>query len=347
MIRLWNNKELSPVNDKDIQSLKSFLKKYGGNHVSHLSFLKDKEFFWDPQRKVLILYKRIGKKLFVLGDPLGDPLFFYEGIKQFITYSQKNGCNVFFYQVSQQFIPHYLETGYRVIKIGEEAIVNLHHFSLRGKSKGNLRTALNKLNRSGYSFQIMEPPYSEKTIAQLRSISQQWLGSRQEKSFSVAFFSEDYISHFPLGIITDPNGDIVAFATLATNYRKKISIDLMRKTPHSPNGTMEALFVHIFKWAKEKDFEQCSLGMAPLTNVGTDANASYYEKLLHFIYEKSNKRYNFKGLKRFKDKFACTWEPKYIAYHSSFLPLTFIQLLTLIHQQPNEGHYDEMIEETV
>jgi phosphatidylglycerol lysyltransferase len=41
--------------------------------------------------------------------------------------------------------------------------------------------------------------------------------------------------------------------------------------------------------------------------------------------------YNFKGLKEFKSKFASRWEPKYLAYKKTFLPVTILQLLFLIN----------------
>jgi phosphatidylglycerol lysyltransferase len=41
--------------------------------------------------------------------------------------------------------------------------------------------------------------------------------------------------------------------SIATDYKKSITIDLMRKLADSPHGTMDVLFIHIFKWAKEKN----------------------------------------------------------------------------------------------
>ncbi|MFS0638820.1 phosphatidylglycerol lysyltransferase domain-containing protein [Mesobacillus foraminis] len=93
----------------------------------------------------------------------------------------------------------------------------------------------------------------------------------------------------------------------------------MRKSSHSPHGTMDVLFIHIFNWAKEKGYHTCSLGMAPLSNVGKCKHSFLSEKLIRLAYLHGNSLYKFKGLKEFKSKFACTWEPKYLAYKTTFL----------------------------
>jgi phosphatidylglycerol lysyltransferase len=97
---------------------------------------------------------------------------------------------------------------------------------------------------------------------------------------------------------------------------------------------MDVLFIHIFEWAKAKGYETCSLGMAPLANVGDNKFSFKSEKLIRLAFLHGNSFYNFKGLKEFKGKFACTWEPKYLAYKTTFLPITIVELLFLINHQP-------------
>lgn len=312
----------------------SFLQENGGNHVSHLILLGDKDVFWASERKVLIVYKRIANKLVVLGDPIGDETYFSSAIKEFYEYSENRGCQPIFYQISPRLMHYYHESGYRFLKLGEEGIVNLQNFTLEGKQAAKLRTSFNKFTRNACTFSVIHPPYSDKLLSELKMISDKWLGNQKEKGFSVVSFSEEYVSCFPLALLCDHEGNSIAFATLASDYKKSISIDLMRKDANSPNGTMDVLFIHILNWAKDKGYATCSLGMAPLSNVGNCRHSFISEKLLGLAYHHGNSLYNFKGLKEFKGKFACTWEPKYLAYKNNFLPAIFIQLLLLINRPP-------------
>ncbi|TKC14731.1 phosphatidylglycerol lysyltransferase domain-containing protein [Robertmurraya kyonggiensis] len=74
----------------------------------------------------------------------------------------------------------------------------------------------------------------------------------------------------------------------------------MRKYSDSPHGTMDVLFIHILNWAKNDGYQTCSLGMTPLSNVGSCKHSFTGEKIIRFAYLYGNSMYNFKGLKEFK-----------------------------------------------
>ncbi|MFJ5762010.1 phosphatidylglycerol lysyltransferase domain-containing protein [Neobacillus sp. NPDC093182] len=336
LIKLKSKNRFTPGNiDSQLDRVIAFLEENGGNHISHLILLQDKDVYWAAEENVLIVYKRIGNKIVVLGDPIGPESLIPRSIKEFQEYSVSKGLKPIFYQISPRFMHLYHDTGYRFLKLGEEAIVNLPNFSIEGKQGAKLRTRVNKFTRNSYTFSVIMPPYSKAVLSELKGISDAWLGNQKEKGFSVVSFSEEYVSCFPVALLKDPEGEILAFATLASDHKKSITIDLMRKLPDSPHGTMDVLFIHIFKWAKENGYQNCSLGMAPLSNVGDCKYSFQSEKFFRLAYLHGNSMYNFKGLKEFKSKFACGWEPKYLAYRKTFLPVVIIQLLLLINSTPH------------
>lgn len=334
--KLKSKNILTPSNiDSQLDRVLAFLEENGGNHISHLILLQDKDVYWAAEDQVLIVYKRIGNKLVVLGDPIGPELLIPRSIKEFQEYSDRKVLKPIFYQISPRFMHLYHDTGFRFLKLGEEASVNLHNFSIEGKQGAKLRTRVNKFTRNSYTFSVNMPPYSKAILSELKGISDAWLGNQKEKGFSVVSFSEEYVSCYPVAQLKDPEGKILAFATLASDHKKSITIDLMRKLPDSPHGTMDVLFIHIFKWAKDNGYQNCSLGMAPLSNVGDCKYSFLSEKLFRLAYLHGNSLYNFKGLKEFKNKFACGWEPKYLAYRKTSLPIVIIQLLLLINSTPH------------
>jgi phosphatidylglycerol lysyltransferase len=317
--------------DLQYDQLTSFLKEHGGNHVSHLIFLKDKELFWTEERDVLIAYRKIGNKAMVLGDPIGEESKIQEAIKRFCDYSKSNGLKPVFYQISPKYMQYYHDSGFRFLKVGEEGLVDLSQFTLAGKQGAKLRTKLNKFTRNSYTFKVLHPPYSDSLLSEINHISDSWLGTQKEKGFSVVSFSKEYVSRSPIALLHNPAGKIIAFATIPTDYKHTITIDLMRKYSDCPYGTMDVLFLHIFQWAKKNGYQTCSLGMTPLSNVGSCKHSFTSEKFIRFAYLYGNTMYNFKGLKEFKGKFTSNWEPKYLAYKNTFLPVTLFQLLFLIN----------------
>ncbi len=314
--------------------LQTFLMTHGGNHISHLIFLKDKQLFWSSDRKVLIAYKINFHRAIVLGDPIGESSSFQEAINEFYQDCKIKGLKPIFYQISPSHMHLYQETGYRLMKLGEEGKVTLPTYTLEGKQGAKLRTTSNKFSRLGYTFRVATPPYSDEFLEDLSVVSNSWLGTQKEKGFSVVSFSKEYIERFPVALLYDSNGQTVAFVTLASNYRKTLIIDLMRKIPNTENGTMDFLFIQIMRWAKNHDYQSCSLGMAPLANVGNTTNSLFSEKMIHLLSSYGKSSYNIKGLKEFKSKFASVWEPKYLAYKGSFLPIALIQVYLIIHKTP-------------
>ena len=103
------------------------------------------------------------------------------------------------------------------------------------------RALNNKINKEGFTFDVLQPPYNAETFAKLRDISDRWLDGRKEKGFSLGFFSEDYLSTVPIAVVKNQQQEIVAFASFMPTYQTGCgSIDLMRHDPEkAPNGTMD------------------------------------------------------------------------------------------------------------
>lgn len=56
-----------------------------------------------------------------------------------------------------QRLPLYLDAGLRLFKVGEQALVPLDDFSLKGTHRAALRHALNRGDRDGLSFRVIPP----------------------------------------------------------------------------------------------------------------------------------------------------------------------------------------------
>ncbi|WP_163100353.1 phosphatidylglycerol lysyltransferase domain-containing protein [Peribacillus alkalitolerans] len=320
----------------NLNEVNAFINRHGGNHVSHLTFNKDKHVFWTSKKQAIIPYQKVGNKLVVLGDPIGKEEHIKDAIQEFIEYSHTQQLKPVFYQVTPNFLPAYLESGYQLFKLGEEARVPLSDFSLAGKKGAKLRTRKNKFERNGFEFKVVQPPYTEEFVGQIKRISDSWLDGRKEKGFSVGFFCEQYVSRFPLALLINPEGLPIAFATLAcdaNSENRTMTIDLMRYVKESPHGTMDMLFISIFNWCKENGYSWSSMGMAPLSNLETDNKSGYLEKIAQLTFHHGNAFYNFKGLFEYKNKFFPLWEPRYLAYPKGSLAIILIQIMYLIHRK--------------
>jgi len=252
-----------------------------------------------------------------LGDPIGPPEDAAGAIQGFIDFCQMNDWIPAFYQTLPDYLSYYRKSGLDILCIGQEGIVDLAGFTTEGKVNKPLRNAVNRLSRTGHSFEVHLPPLSDTLLAELRGISDEWLTTMHgsEKRFSLGWFDDDYIRNSSVAVICNAEGFMRAFANLVPEYRlNEVSIDLMRHRQEIEPGTMDYLFVCLFEWARSQGYATFNLGLSSLYGVGQTPESSLPERTLHFIYEHINQFYNFKGLHEFKDKFHPQWSPRYLAY---------------------------------
>ena len=273
-----------------------------------LAFLGDKYLYWyqeDGQDKVVFQFAIENNKCVVMSDPLAHLGYLEKGLSQFLAEAEDANISVIFYEVNQETTLLLHEYGYDFMKFGETAQVSLDEFTTEGKHGKKFRTVVNKLENKGYHFQVLQPPFDKKMLNTLKEISDSWLDGRKEKGFSLGYFDEKYIQLTPIALVSDEEDNIQAFVTfLASNGPNEASIDLMRydlKT--APNGIMDYLFVKLLLHFKEEGVTYFDLGMAPLSNVGTEKHSFLQEKVAYLIYAFTNRFYSFSGLRQYKQKF--------------------------------------------
>ncbi|XZN92117.1 MAG: phosphatidylglycerol lysyltransferase domain-containing protein [Microcoleus sp.] len=292
--------------------------KYGRTTLGRLALLEDKSYYFSPSGKTAIAYVPKGRGAIALGDPIGPPEDRKEAILGFQEFCDRNDWYPTFYQTLPDDLEIYYALGFRVIQIGESAMVNLKDFSLKGKAKQNLRTAINRLTKAGHQVKFYEPPLSSDLIRQMKAVSDEWLQMVQgaEKRFSVGWFNETYLRETRAIAIQTPDGKISAFANMISSGNQVVGVDLMRRRIEVENGTMECLFASMLQHCQELGYAEFDLGLSALAGVGESEKSGRLEKVLIYLSEHLSKFYNFQGLHSFKDKFGPRWEARYLVYPS-------------------------------
>jgi len=221
-----------------------------------------------------------------------------------------------------------------VLTVGQESIVDLSTFTLDGSENKTLRNSYNRIVRTGYHFDVVNPPYSRRMLHELKSISDDWLSSRatSEMRYSLGWFDETYLNTCPILTARDREGFIEAFVNIVTEFQaNEVSVDLMRHRRQVEAGLMDFLFVSLLQWAKEEGYTTFNLGLSALSGVGEHSADPAIERALHYLYRNINHIYNFRGLHDFKQKFHPNSSPRYLIYPgTASLPAVGIALLNAI-----------------
>ncbi|KPK00204.1 MAG: hypothetical protein AMJ60_02370 [Desulfobacterales bacterium SG8_35] len=300
---------------------------------AYLALLGDKSLLFSDSRKAFLMYGIKGRSWIAMGDPVGEEQETVELIWQFRNLAERFGGLPVFYEAASDNLSGYIDMGMTVLKIGEEGRVNLAEFTLSGSTHKSLRYIHRRLSNEGYQFEIIPPEGVPSILSELKNISDAWLNDKKvgEKGFSLGFFSDRYLSYFPVAVVRLQN-KILAFANLwQGGGKRELSIDLMRYSNAAPHGIMDFIFCEIMLWGKSQGYQWFSLGMVPLAGLEPEKVASLWGNIGTFVYRHGEHFYNFKGLRSYKDKFDPVWQPRYIVFPGVLqLPKIFANLTALI-----------------
>lgn len=298
---------------------KEIVAKHGRDSQDFFKLWHDKSYFFSLSKKCFLAY-RVGANFAVaLADPVGPEEEIEETIRNFMEFCKENDWRIGFHQALPDFLPIYEKLGFRKLKVGDDAIVDLTQFTLEGSAGKEFRHTVNKMEKSGVRILQYKPPIPEDVLLQVKEVSDEWLQipGRRERGFTLGMFEPNYIKSTPVFSAVDKDGKMLAFVNITPSYRQgEATIDLMRRRTEAPNGIMDYLFIKLFLYNKEKGYKRFNLGMAPMSGFQENEEASMEEKAIHYFSQHLNFLFSFTGLRQYKAKFATFWEPRYTVYQN-------------------------------
>jgi phosphatidylglycerol lysyltransferase len=314
---------------------------HSGRSDAMLAHTGDKRFLVAPDGDAFLMFAPQGRTWFVMGDPVGNPAEWTELVWELRRQSDRVGSRLCFYQVSDAFLPLALELGLRPVKYGEEGIIDPATFTLAGARMKGLRNSVARARRDGLSLQVLAVNEVAAHLPVVQAISAAWLrrhGGR-EKRFSLGAFDPAYLTCCGMALVQGPGHDGkpgagIAFANIwRSGDGAELSVDLMRQSADAPPGTMDFLLTELIGHAREQGCARFNIGVAPLSGMRGGRLATRWTRAAHVAFGFRRLRYDFKGLRRYKDKFAPTWHNRYIALPPGMAGYrALIQLLRLIGQ---------------
>lgn len=299
----------------------TIVEKYGRHAMDYFKLWKDKSYFFSATGNAFLAYRVGNNFAVVLADPVGPEEEIETIIRDFNIMCDENDWGIAFHQTLTDFLPIYEKLGFRKLKIGEDAIVDLIKFNLVGKEAKEFRHAINRVESEGIYIETLQPPIPDDTLQQIEEVSDEWLkiAGRRERGFTLGQFEPDYVRSTPVMAAMDQNGKLHGFLNIIPSYKKgESTIDLMRRRSDSPNGLMDYMFVKLFLYLQEQGFQTFNLGIAPMSGFQLGEEPTLEERAIHYFFQHLNFLFSFKGLKAYKAKFASYWEPRYVIYQNVF-----------------------------
>ncbi len=287
----------------------------------------DKHYFFDKTGQAGLAYHVTRGVALVVGDPIGSPKQFRALIDAFSELCFVNDWLVSFIHIGATHVKLYKKAGFRLQKIGEEAIVDLHEFESERNNK-YFRHIRNRFQKLDYSAEILQPPHSAETLRRLKTISDEWLArpGRAERRLLLGYYDQAYLQQTSLVVVYDAKKTIQGFMNLVPTYVPgTANYDLLRCSNAAPGNCNDFLVLSLIELLQAKGVQTLNLGLCPLSGLDEQiADATLIDTALRFFYANGDKVYSFSGLHRFKAKYKPTWENRYIAYSGGVRTFTRI-----------------------
>ncbi len=315
--------------------------RFGSGALLPFQLGDDKLVFSPPSESGVVVYGLSMGTAVVLGDPIGPAPVAREVFEEFLARCHRMDRLPVVYQASQSGRSLLLEHGFRLFKVGEEAIVDLTSFDLAGSRRANLRHTITRCRKAGVTVGWYGDGLATASrlhlLDELEAIDAEWqkrAGPRM--GFTISSFDREVLESQPVAVAVDEGGHALGFATFRpTGADGGWVLDLIRRAPGSPPGVVEACIAEAALGLKNEGAPSLSLGLAPLA--GLSAAGSFEERLLAVAARLVSRWYDIRGLAFFKSKFDPQWVPRYGAVRHRRDLIAFAVGLLALHVRPSFG----------
>jgi phosphatidylglycerol lysyltransferase len=289
--------------------------KYGCGALLPFQLGEDKQVFSPPDADGIVVYGTAGRTAVVLGDLIGSPEAAPKVFSEFLARCRKLDRWPIVYQATAASRALLVNAGFRMFKVGEEAIVDLSTFDLTGPRRANLRHTITRCRKDGVEFRWFAhgiPADELAVLDDLEAIDAIWRkGAGPEMGFTISHFDRAALRWQPISVAVNTSGRALGYTTFRrTGVDGGWVLDLMRRAPDGPPGVVEACIAESAVAFRAAGATTLSLGLAPLAGLD-NVGGTWEERLLANAGRLVGRWYDVRGLFVFKRKFDPYWIPRY------------------------------------
>lgn len=314
---------------EDELAIRGLLETWGKNDsLGYFATRRDKSVIFAPNGRAAITYRVEVGVCLASGDPVGDPRSWPQAIAAWLERCRDYGWAPGVMGASSTGAQTYREADLNALQLGDEAILYPDRFRLSGAEMRGVRQAVTRARRAGLTVRMRRHrDLSAEEMAAVIARADKWRDTDTERGFSMA-----------LGRLGDPaDGDcllvealtgggadeqVVGMLSFVPWGASGLSLDLMRRSPQSPNGTVELMVSELLQHADAVGVNRVSLNFAMFrsafeegSRLGAGPVARLWRALLVFF----SRWWQLETLYRSNMKYQPEWVPRFACYEDARL----------------------------
>ncbi|HYB82594.1 MAG TPA: bifunctional lysylphosphatidylglycerol synthetase/lysine--tRNA ligase LysX, partial [Mycobacterium sp.] len=311
---------------EDESAIRGLLELYGKNDsLGYFATRRDKSVIFAPSGRAAITYRVEVGVCLASGDPIGDPRAWPQAIDAWLALCQTYGWAPGNMGASSAGAKAFREAGLNALELGDEAILHTAEFRLSGREMRGVRQAVMRARRAELAVRIrrhrdIEPAEMMRVLARADA----WRDTETERGFSMALgrLGDPADGDCLLVEAVKPDNTVVAMLSLVPWGRNGVSLDLMRRSPDSPNGTIELMVTELALHAERIGISRISLNFAMFRSAfeqGAQLGAGPVARLWRGFLVFFSRWWQLETLYRSNMKYQPDWVPRYACYEDARL----------------------------
>ncbi|MBN9634502.1 MAG: DUF2156 domain-containing protein, partial [Actinobacteria bacterium] len=328
--------------------------------LGYFATRRDKAVVFAPNGRAAITYRVEVGVCLASGDPVGDPRAWSAAVDAWLALCQTYGWAPGVMGASSAGAEAYRQGGLNALQLGDEAILHPDQFKLSGPEMRAVRQAVTRARRAGLTVRMRRHrDITADEMAQVIKHADAWRDTETERGFSMALGRLGDAADGDCLLVEAVQGDggenaaVVAMLSLVPWGTNGVSLDLMRRSPASPNGTIELMVSELCQRAEEIGVTRISLNFAMFRSAfeqGSQLGAGPILRLWRALLIFFSRWWQLETLYRSNMKYLPEWVPRYACYEDArliprvgvasviaegFLVLPFSRR----DEQPHTGHH--------
>jgi lysyl-tRNA synthetase class 2 len=309
---------------EDESAIRGLLELWGKNDsLGYFATRRDKSVVFAPSGRAAITYRVEVGVCLASGDPLGDPRAWPAAIEAWLQLCQTYGWTPGVMGASSQAARAFRNSGLNALELGDEAILYTAAFKLSGPEMRGVRQAVTRARRAGLTVRIRRHAEVEAAeMAQVIKRADAWRDTGDERGFSMALgrLGDPADAECLLVEAINSSDKVVAMLSLVPWGHSGVSLDLMRRSPQSPNGSIELMVSELALAGERRGISRISLNFAMFRSAfaqGAQLGAGPVARLWRGFLVFFSRWWQLETLYRSNMKYQPDWVPRYACYEEA------------------------------
>ncbi|MGZ4764647.1 MAG: bifunctional lysylphosphatidylglycerol flippase/synthetase MprF [Ilumatobacteraceae bacterium] len=289
-----------------------------GDSLAPFTRRHDKSYVFSSDGRAVIGYRVIFGMCIAGPGPVGASDARSDALAKFVQRCAERGWRPAMIGASDDVRQLARGAGMRGIRIGDLAVLQVATFDMNRPALRNVRQAVQRTRNAGVVVTMhREGELVDGPRAELVDVVRQWRGGRSELGFAMTL-DRLLENTYPDTVIAvaHHHGRAVGFQRyLLCRGGSSLSLDVMPRLPHAPNGVNERLIVEALAWAATRSIDDVSLNFAAFRTL-FEAEPSTTRAVLRRGAHLLDSFINVESLYRFNAKFRPDWVPRHVLYRS-------------------------------